>query len=178
MNPEKQGKHSGDNGKTSFLGKGTIWKNSARIKALGSLDEAISTLGLIRAFNHEQIVNEICSTLQSGLAMLSTEIATDKKKSWLHPKISQKELNWLEEKNNELEQDLDKEAGFLIPGKTIVSAFIDFARVTIRRAERECTLLHRKSLVNNPVLVSWLNRASTLLYSLEKWEIKRSSSHK
>ncbi len=178
MNPEKQVKHSGDTGKTSYLGKVRIWKNSARINGLGSLDEAMSALGLIRAFTHEQIINEICSTMQSGLAMILTEVATDKRKAWLHPRISQKELNWVEEKIVEIEHDLDKEAGFIIPGKTITSAFIDFARVTIRRAERECTQLCRKSVFENPVLISWLNRSSTLLYSLEKWEIKRSSASK
>lgn len=168
--------HNGDDGKTSFIGQGRLWKDDARIQALGSLDEARSALGIVRAFAKTSYLQQLCLKLQSALGLILAEIATDKPEINEITRISACDLQWIEEKILEIDSDVKQDSGFLIPGSSRIESLLDFARVSIRKAERDCIKLIRLSVIDNPILLAWINRASSLIFVLEKREAQKSKA--
>jgi rubrerythrin len=59
---------------------------------------------------------------------------------------------------------------FLVPGDSSASAALHLARTVVRRAERQVTRLVHRGDVANAELVPYLNRLSTLLFVLARWE--------
>ena len=73
-----------------------------------------------------------------------------------------------------LEQTIDDLSGrfeppteFVVPGETVVAAWLDFARTVARRAERLCLAGGRAP----PSLAGvYLNRLSDLLWTMARWQ--------
>jgi cob(I)alamin adenosyltransferase len=57
---------------------------------------------------------------------------------------------------------------FIVPGADPVSAALDVARSTIRRAERATISLERDGRTTNPEIRRYLNRLSDLLFVLAR----------
>ena len=59
--------------------------------------------------------------------------------------------------------------GWATPGATVLSAALDVARVTCRRAERRVCALRESGETVNPEIVIFLNRLSDVLWLLARW---------
>ena len=66
----------GDAGETSLLYGGRVSKNSPNTEAYGITDEAVSVMGLARAFTSDPKVNDLLRQLQRELFTIAAELAT------------------------------------------------------------------------------------------------------
>lgn len=158
---------SGDDGFASLLGKGRVSKSDLRIEVLGSLDEANAALGFARAMSGLESTRLILLHIQRDLYGIMTEISTLQGNGAKFPQVNQSHLAWLEEEINELSQSITIPENFIIPGDTIPGASLDLARAAVRRAERRVAELSQSNETNNPFLLSYLNRLSSLCFVIE-----------
>jgi cob(I)alamin adenosyltransferase len=161
---------TGDDGTTGLLGPGRVPKFHPRIEALGSLDETSASLGLARALCQSIKSKEILMEVQRDLYTLMTEIAatpeTVERFQALHPS----RVNWLEAQVDELSGSVPTPAGFILPGDSLAGAALSLSRTIARRAERRVAELIDRGEANNPLLLQYLNRLSSLCFMLELYE--------
>jgi cob(I)alamin adenosyltransferase len=159
------GKGRGDNGYTDIIGPGRVPKYDPRAEALGSIDEATSTLGIVRALSKGEI-NGLIKDIQEDLQTLMTEIASLDKPKKIIGKESIKKIESLIER---YEKETEIPSSFTLPGENLLSAFLHLARTIVRRAERNVVqLLFLNHLKREEPLI-YLNRLSSLLYVLAKF---------
>ena len=58
---------------------------------------------------------------------------------------------------------------FVLPGNIEMSSYIDISRTICRRAERIGVSIENMNLLNNKMILSYLNRLSDLLYVLARY---------
>jgi cob(I)alamin adenosyltransferase len=164
----------GDLGETSLLYGGRVPKNSPRPEAYGSVDEAMSALGLARALCKRARVKEIVYAVQKDLSILSAELATApehydqlQKHGWV---VTAEMVDKLEEWIDELEAQITMPNAFVIAGATAGSGALDLCRSIVRRAERGAVGLRRDNMIANDNVLAYLNRSADLLFTLARYE--------
>ena len=163
----------GDQGYTSLLSGQRVPKYDRRVEAYGTIDEAVSALGLARALCKNQRVREIIEELQKEMYMVCSELATAAEDYEKAPfRVEEKHLNHLEELIDEFLSKKPLEAAFVLPGKTPASAAIDLARTIVRRAERMVHRLIHEGIIPNRLIGAYLNRLADLLFTLAREEEK------
>ena len=149
---------TGDAG-TTGLGDGTrVAKDSARIAAIGDVDELNSTLGLLLAEDLAPELRDEFVSIQHDLFDLGGELSIPG-----HAAIDDGHVARLEaavERHNALLAPLKE---FILPGGTRASALAHVARTVCRRAERSVVHLAATSPVGDPAR-RYLNRLSDLLF--------------
>ena len=159
----------GDDGTTGLFGSGErISKTSAVAKALGTLDELNSIIGICRAKYGTMGVTvdgvsatDVLFDVQQHLFIIQAEIAGADKH------IDQSKVDWLEKTTDTIESQLEPITSFLLPGASELSSFVDFARTVARRAERRVIAVMESETV--PVshnTIAYCNRLSSLLYAM------------
>jgi cob(I)alamin adenosyltransferase len=164
----------GDDGTTGLLYGGRVAKDDLRTRVYGTLDEAVSALGLARAAGLEQRVEGIAVRVQREMFVVGAQLATaERNQGKLEPGISKVTSDMTER----AEADIDAllaihplPGEFVLPGATGGAAALDLARTVVRRAEREAVAMNREGLVPDPEILRYLNRVSDLLYSLARFE--------
>jgi cob(I)alamin adenosyltransferase len=162
---------TGDEGYTSLLGQEKVPKYDLRPEAYGTVDEATSFMGLVRV--DEKTASERTKRLileaQRDLWVLMGELAAAPDVQ-LRKRITAERVAWLEAETDKLSPEIPPLKQFVLPGDTPVSAKLDVARTIVRRAER-CVvrLLHEGHLANSQV-IRYLNRLSSLLFALARYE--------
>ncbi|MEI8133084.1 MAG: cob(I)yrinic acid a,c-diamide adenosyltransferase, partial [Leptolinea sp.] len=132
----------GDDGTTSWLGKGRIKKFDLRLETLGTLDETSAFLGMARAQVKTEQIKDMILLIQRDLQGIMAEVAADLKEA-VHFRILQEErVAWLEEQIEIITQSVGLPGGFIVPGETVGGGAVDVARTVIRRAERRVAELH------------------------------------
>lgn len=160
----------GDTGKTGFLGEGRISKNSLRIEALGSVDEANAALGFARSIAIGQKTKEILLEVQKQLYALMSELSASPEESDRFDEINDDEILWLEEVIKDIESLVELKREFIIPGENPSSGAMSLARAIVRRAERRTIALFESKEIRKPELITYLNRLSSLVFILEVYE--------
>ncbi|MHA1448922.1 MAG: cob(I)yrinic acid a,c-diamide adenosyltransferase [Candidatus Hodarchaeales archaeon] len=168
----------GDDGKTSLISGAVVDKDSARVRSYGTVDELISSLGIVKIYISRDLENTV-HHLQVKLFELAAEIATPAEilADENHPltktisKISSADIDEIEQKIDEIERVLPPLKNFIIPGGPRASAFLHFARTVCRRAERELVTLSREEAIRKETVV-FLNR--DLLFVMARYENKKS----
>ncbi|HOF87635.1 MAG TPA: cob(I)yrinic acid a,c-diamide adenosyltransferase [Armatimonadota bacterium] len=158
----------GDGGETSLFFGGRVAKDDPRIEALGALDEASSAIGVARAFAARA---DAALLIRAGRALshiMGEVAAPDPGK--LAARLEPAAVTALEAEIAALSAPLPPFAGFVVPGDTPAGALLDHARAVTRRAERRVIPLVRDGRVNNPAILAYLNRLSSLLYLLARRE--------
>lgn len=164
----------GDGGYSSLPGVNHISKDDERFEAIGTIDELTSVMGLARSLSRNQETADILITVQHHLYALMAKLASENKDSMDEPSNLDAEVNWLEEKIDNLESvEIPKK--FIIPGDTTGGAALDMARTVTRRAERRVVRLAHDRLVSGEIM-KYLNRLSSLLFILELYEYQNSGS--
>lgn len=155
----------GDRGETSLYDEGSsqkirVPKDSQRIKAIGSVDELNSFLGIVVSVLTDKHKSEI-KNIQRDLFQVGSILAGAKLN---FPKSKTKRL---ERKIDDFENNLPILKSFILPGGSLVGANLHYARTLVRRAERELVALDREETVKSEIL-SYINRLSDYLFMLAR----------
>jgi cob(I)alamin adenosyltransferase len=84
--------------------------------------------------------------------------------------IDDAKVTWVEEHTDALSKKVRMPSEFIIPGDTPASAALDLARTVVRRAERRVAELFHMGEIDNPQVLNYLNRLSSLCFVLELFE--------
>ena len=161
---------TGDDGSTG-LGDGTrTAKDSARVNAYGTVDEANSTIGLLLAADLPDDVRELLTAIQHQLFDLGGELCIPG-----HAAIFDADIEALEAQLDHFNEDLPPLKEFILPGGGEAASRCHVARTVVRRAERAAVSLARLEEVR-PQPVRYLNRLSDLLFVLAR-VLARASGH-
>ena len=156
---------TGDRGKTSLYTGERVSKDSLRVEAYGSVDEADSVLGQARAFAVHENVKSTIYKLQKDLWMLMADVASVGNE----PNIKPEDVTELERLIDSYTESLQPLDHFLVPGETKSESFLNAARSVDRRAERAMWRLNESEPVNE-VDIRYLNRLSDLCFTLGRYE--------
>ena len=167
---------TGDTGYTGLLGAERVPKYDPRPDTFGTVDEATSALGLARAMTKDPKVKEIIYRIQNELYLLMAELATlPEHYEKMGFRMTPEHVQWLEQVEESLKQEVEIPNKFIIPGDTPDGAALDLARTIIRRAERMTVKLLHDGVIQNGEVVRYLNRLSDLVFILARYiEVKSS----
>lgn len=161
---------TGDDGSTG-LGDGTrIAKDSLRVDAYGTVDEANSCIGLVLASDMPGEIRTLLTSVQHQLFDLGGELCIPG-----HAAIDDADVERLEQHLDRYNDDLPPLKDFILPGGGEAAARCHIARTVVRRAERETVALSRVEAVR-PQAIRYLNRLSDLLFVLSR-VLARASGH-
>ncbi|MEO1286866.1 MAG: cob(I)yrinic acid a,c-diamide adenosyltransferase [Chloroflexota bacterium] len=161
---------TGDDGTTSLFSGGRVPKHHLRVESYGTVDELNSCLGVARAYQPTATSDDLLTTIQNHLFRVGSDLATpmDAKADWL-VRITVKEIEWLEQTIDSLDESLPELKNFILPGGTPVAAHLHVARTVCRRAERIVVALAESEPINDASSI-YLNRLSDCLFTLARYE--------
>jgi cob(I)alamin adenosyltransferase len=165
----------GDDGTTSLWYGGRIPKHHGRTDAYGTLDEACSQLGVARALcgpEHEELARDILR-LQDDIFIAGAELATAPEAAErLEDGVSRTTEAMVAEIERLIDRymaEVDLPPKFVIPGGSQLSAQLDVARTTIRRAERRISELNQAGELASETVIHFVNRASDLAFAMARY---------
>jgi cob(I)alamin adenosyltransferase len=164
---------TGDEGKTGLLGEGRVTKFDLRIEALGALDEATAALGLARASATAPQIGPLLLEIQHDLYKLMSEVGATPENAEKFRYIDNGRVKWLEAQIEAVTANLEMPKEFIMPGESPSSAALALGRTIVRRAERRVVELYHAGGLNNPSLLAYLNRLSSLCFALELLETRQ-----
>jgi len=170
---------TGDKGETSLMYGRRLSKSDPRVDAYGCVDELTAALGLARSISPDKFVSDQIFAVQKDLIVIMGELAmapADREryvKDGFHLTTTE-----MVERITAVIFDLEKEKSlypknWVIPGETVVSSALDFARATCRRAERNIVTFRAGEKDFNPEILGYLNRVSDLCWVLARYVEKR-----
>ncbi|MEX2426335.1 MAG: cob(I)yrinic acid a,c-diamide adenosyltransferase [Thermomicrobiaceae bacterium] len=159
----------GDTGYTDLLGA-RVPKYHSRPETYGTIDEATSFLGMARATATSGRTREIILQIQRDLYLMMAELAFAPDMEQHKFEMTQEHVDWVEKETDQLSEEVELPPHFIIPGDTLPGATLDSARGVIRRAERLAVRLLHEEEIRNEALISYLNRLSSLLFILARFE--------
>jgi cob(I)alamin adenosyltransferase len=156
----------GDKGKTS-LGDGTrVAKQSLRVEAYGTVDEANAAIGLAR-LHASGDDDAMLARIQNDLFDLGADLCTPEggRRGAGALRIVASQVKRLETEIDRMNAELAPLTSFVLPGGSPASSYLHLARTVTRRAERlTCALAAAEPV--NPEAVKYLNRLSDHLFVL------------
>ena len=161
---------TGDDGSTGLGDGSRVGKDSARVTAYGTVDEANSTIGLLLAADVPDDIRDLLTTIQHQLFDLGGELCIPG-----HAAINDTDIDRLEQHLDHYNEALPPLKEFILPGGGDAAARCHIARTVVRRAERETVALARVETVR-PQPIRYLNRLSDLLFVLAR-VLARGSGH-
>ncbi|HQX91208.1 MAG TPA: cob(I)yrinic acid a,c-diamide adenosyltransferase [Thermomonas sp.] len=161
---------TGDDGSTGLGDGSRVGKDSARVEAYGTVDEANSCIGLLLATEMPEAVRDLLIRIQHQLFDLGGELCIPG-----HAAIFDADIDALEAQLDQFNEGLPALKEFILPGGGEAAARCHIARTVVRRAERRTVELARLESVR-PQPVHYLNRLSDLLFVLCR-VLARASGH-
>lgn len=165
----------GDDGTTSLWYGGRVSKHHGRTEAYGALDEACSQLGVARALcgsEQAELAADVLR-LQDDIFIAGAELATAPQASErLEDGVSRTTEGMVAELEGAIDRYMDRvelPPQFVIPGGNQLSAQLDVARTTIRRAERRIVALAEGGEPIAETVIRFVNRASDLAYAMARF---------
>lgn len=154
---------TGDDGSTGLGDGSRVAKDSLRVTAYGTVDEANSVIGVVLA----------CKSVPDGIAVVLTDVQHDLFELGGelcipgHSAITDAFIDRLEQELDELNKDLPALQDFILPGGGEAAAACHLARTVVRRAER-CSITLATEETVRPEVVRYLNRLSDLLFVIAR----------
>jgi cob(I)alamin adenosyltransferase len=154
---------TGDDGSTGLGDGSRVAKDSLRVAAYGTVDEANSFIGIVLA----------CKTVPDNIAAVLTDVQHDLFELGGelcipgHSAITDDFIDRLEKELDELNKDLPALKDFILPGGGEAAAACHVARTVVRRAER-CSISLGAEETVRPEVVRYLNRLSDLLFVIAR----------
>ncbi len=166
---------TGDKGTTALFGGTRVPKNHIRIESYGTVDELNSHIGLIRDQEINVLYKTVLAEIQNKLFTVGAILATPPEKATLKngnerlniPKITEKEIEFMENAIDSMEQSLPQMTHFVLPGGHTTVSYCHIARCVCRRAERMAVHLNEIEPIDFYVL-KYLNRLSDYLFVLAR----------
>ena len=153
---------TGDDGSTGLGDGSRTGKDSLRVNAYGTVDEANSAIGVLLAVDLPEDVRTLLTTIQHQLFDLGGELCIPG-----HAAIHAADIDALEQHLDRYNDDLPPLKDFILPAGGEAAARCHLARTIVRRAEREAVALSRVEAVRGEA-VRYLNRLSDLLFVLAR----------
>ena len=168
----------GDGGETSLVDGSRVGKEHPRVAIYGTIDEANSAIGIVRAemkrtavigISHTRLTeaDRMLGIIQQELFDVGAECAcppggVPEQMSIIGADAGER----LVEEMDYMLRDLEPLSSFILPTGNPIVAYLHMARTIVRRAEREaCTL---RDEVRNEI-ISYLNRLSDHCFVLSRW---------
>lgn len=154
---------TGDDG-TTGLGDGSRTpKDSTRVEAYGTVDEANSAIGVVLAVDAvPDDVRRCLTEVQHDLFELGGELCIPG-----HSAVTQSFVERLERDLDAFNADLPRLKEFILPGGGAAAAACHLARTIVRRAERRTQTLAGSEDIR-PEAIRYLNRLSDLLFVIAR----------
>jgi cob(I)alamin adenosyltransferase len=154
---------TGDAGTTGLSNGSRVTKDSARIEAIGAVDELNSHIGVILAEAAlPEDVRDCLTGVQHDLFDLGGELSIPG-----HDIMTAAQVTRLETTLDTWNSELAPLKEFILPGGTRAAALTHVARAVCRRAERTLAALgHAETLP--PQAMPYVNRLSDLLFVLAR----------
>lgn len=161
---------AGDDGTTGLLGEGRVPKYHPQPAAFGTVDEVSSSLGYARALIEDNDSKEMLLRVQRDCYQMMAELASTSEAQPQFRMIGVEQVGWLEEQTDLLGAKVELPREFIVPGDSVEGAALDVARTIARRAERQVVKLLDDGLIENQSLIAYLNRLSSLLFVLARYQ--------
>mgnify|MGYP003669799536 CR=1 FL=1 len=160
---------TGDKGTTSLFTGTRVPKHHARIESYGTIDELNSHLGLLRDQDIDGGSKKTLALIQEKLFTIGSILATEpeKDKRLKIPRISLKDIEFLELEMDKMNEDLPEMTHFILPGGHTTVSYCHIARTVCRRGEPMISYLPENEPVPENVL-SYINRLSDYLFVLAR----------
>jgi cob(I)alamin adenosyltransferase len=166
---------TGDKGETSLMYGRRLSKADPRVDAYGCVDELSAALGLARSIATDNFLSEQILASQRDLIVVMGELATSPSDQGRYVKDGfHLTTTEMVDRVTGVISDLEKDRSlypkdWVVPGGTPVSAALDFARTTCRRAERHIAAFSAGGEDFNPEILRYLNRLSDLCWVLARY---------
>ena len=161
----------GDKGETDLIGGKRVLKDNLRIASLGDVDELNAAIGVAMTAIEDREIVGILHRIQNDLFTMGADLSVVPGKK---PRLPNVEADHVKALEADIEKMSPRSARkFVLPGGSTDVAHLQFVRTVARRAERTVVSLSKKEKVN-PLILTYLNRLSTLLYVLAL-SLKRSA---
>jgi cob(I)alamin adenosyltransferase len=161
---------TGDDGTTGLSDFSRVEKSDARLIAYADCDEANAAIGVaIAAGQPADDILAVLLQIQNDLFDAGADLSTPVVANPQHPalRITDAYVDRLESWCDEYNEPLSALTSFVLPGGTLLAAYLHVARTVVRRAERSAWLAvkgHGDSVSALPA--KYLNRLSDLLFIL------------
>jgi cob(I)alamin adenosyltransferase len=156
----------GDKGETSLGDGARVPKQSLRVEAYGTVDEANAAIGIAR-LDANADADAMLARIQNDLFDLGADLCTPEtgRRAAGALRITAGQVERLEQEIDAMNAELHALKSFILPGGTAAAAHLHLARTITRRAERLVCALAVEEPVN-PEAVKYLNRLSDHLFVL------------
>ena len=168
----------GDGGETSLVDGSRVGKEHPRVSIYGTIDEANSAIGIVRAemkrtdvigISHKRLTEayQMLGIIQQELFDVGAECAcppggVPEQMSIIGADAGERLVNEMDY----MLEDLEPLSSFILPTGNPVVAYLHMARTIVRRAERDACALREE--VRDEV-ISYLNRLSDHCFVLSRW---------
>jgi cob(I)alamin adenosyltransferase len=166
---------TGDDGTTGLFHGGRVGKDDVGPEAYGTVDEAVSALGLARAESEPAgELSVLLVRLQRELFVVAAELATapdNRARLKESDRVSGEMVAALEPLIDDITARYAAPTEFVLPGENRAAAALDVARTVVRRAERRAVTATREGWLGaESFVVPYLNRLADLVYTLARWQ--------
>jgi len=162
---------TGDLGETGLADGTRVRKSSSRIQSYGEIDEINSNIGmLISLISSNPVLTDLTEGLikiQHQLFTLGSDLANPQPKLNNYPRITEREVTYLENCIDKFDKDLEPLRAFILPGGTIEASQCHVIRTVIRRCEIKLVDLYLNNEVSKYCYV-YINRLSDLFFVLAR----------
>nr|WP_294514136.1 cob(I)yrinic acid a,c-diamide adenosyltransferase [uncultured Rhodopila sp.] len=154
----------GDAGETSLGDGSRVSKTDVRIEAMGAVDEANASIGLLRTQTRTRPDQDaMLARIQNDLFDLGADLCVPGA-SADRLRLTEAVVGRLEAEVRQMNASLPPLTSFILPGGTDAAAHAHMARVAVRRAERAVARVDDL----NPVVRRFINRLSDHLFVLAR----------
>lgn len=153
---------TGDKGTAGLVDGSRVSKASARMAAIGDVDEANAAIGVTIAALGDSRLGGRLRLIQNELFDLGADIATPGDIEGAL-RIIPRQVERIEREIDAMNTELDPLTSFILPGGSPGVAALHLARTVVRRAERSAVALAEAEPVN-PQALAYLNRLSDHLF--------------
>lgn len=161
---------TGDDGTSGLVDGSRVAKDSARMAAIGDIDELNSALGLAVVALGDSAFCADLIRVQNDLFDLGADIATpgdDFTPSEMVLRIVPQQVTWIEQRIDAINDALPPLRSFILPGGSPGAAAVHLARAIARRAERTLVAAAHDGSIN-PSARIYVNRLSDFLFVLAR----------
>ena len=160
---------TGDKGETGLSDGTRVAKHAPRVAAYGDVDEVNSVIGLVR-LHTSGVADEMLARIQNELFDLGADLSTpgdgygDDDGAL---RVTTGQVERLEQEIDQMNARLEALTSFILPGGSVASAHLHYARTIARRAERSITLAS-ETITLHPVAIHYINRLSDHLFVMAR----------
>ena len=155
----------GDKGMTDLSHTKNVSKSDDRICLMGSIEELVSHIGLVRALIGDGDVVRMLEKISETLKKIIDGVSDPYNREF---KVSEDRTELLEEEIGRMKEIFSGEKLPILPGDSRVAAEVDVTRAVARRAERELALVSVK-FGSDTGAKKYMSRLSDYFYVLARY---------